>query len=255
MEFKLEIEKAEYRPIGNSWDGNTYLNQNWRFYHNDSTGSSAKANGTEYPFIPNRCQMIAPGTLFVTEQKKDITQFYAHFTISPNQTVAKPGVYEIDFDKSLQALLNAATQNMSKSDSSLFSDRGLSLVSSVCGYAFAQLPDSVFSPTKFDPRIQEAMTKMESAPHLAHSIEDMARELGLCRSAFIRLFKSQTGTSPYALLSEFRMTLAKELLAFGDESIETISQSTGFRDRFHFSRIFKQKTGTSPARFRKERRN
>lgn len=254
MDFKLEIEKAEYRPIGNSWDGNTYLNQSWRFYHNDSTGTAVKANGKEYPFSPERCQLIAPGTLFGTQQERDVSQFYVHFTISPNQAAAKPGVYEIDFDRTLNDLITTATQNMSNSDTSLFSARGLSLVSSICGYAFAQLPDSVFNPTKFDARIQEAMTQMESAPHQAHNIEDMARDLGLCRSAFIRLFKSQTGTSPYALLSEFRMTLAKELLAFGDESIETISQTTGFRDRFHFSRIFKKKTGTSPARFRKERR-
>lgn len=251
MHFKLEIEKAEFRPIGKSWDGNTYLSQNWRFYHNESPGTAIIIDGKKYIFTPNKCQIIAPGTLFLTEQKRDVTQLYSHFSVAPTRAISQRGLYEIEYDSILQSLVSNATQNMLKSDPSFFSGKGLSLMSSICSYAISQLPDEIFSPPKIDPRIQQAMTEMEANPHLPHNIESIAQKLGFSRSAFIRLFKIQTGTSPYSLLSDFRMTLAKEKLAFSDEAIESISQATGFRDRFHFSRFFKQRIGISPARYRK----
>ncbi|MBK1875920.1 AraC family transcriptional regulator [Pelagicoccus mobilis] len=251
MKFKLEIDKAEYIPIGNSWNGSTYLNHSWRFYHNNSSGTAVTIEGKRIPLSPQRCQILSPGTLFITDQSRNVTQFYVHFSVVPPYDPAQPGLFEIPFDGMLRDLIESAKHNMSKSDLHHFTPRGLSLVSSICCYAFAKLPDTVFEPAKLDRRIQLSMRKMEQSPQLPHTIEKLAQEAGLCRAAFIRLFKSQTGRTPYALLSEFRITEAKELLAFSDTPIDIISQKTGYRDRFHFSRQFKSKTGQSPAAYRK----
>ncbi len=84
------------------------------------------------------------------------------------------------------------------------------------------------------------------------SILDMAREAGLSRFHFCRIFKRYTGKSPKKFLCLMRLEKAKRLLQDSGKSISEISAGVGFDDLSNFIRYFKKYIGVTPSRYRKE---
>ena len=68
------------------------------------------------------------------------------------------------------------------------------------------------------------------------------------------LMKEYTGTTLHTYLTDYRMNEALKLLVNTDDSIETVSQSVGFKNPTHFCKIFKNKFGISPSAYRKASR-
>ena len=65
------------------------------------------------------------------------------------------------------------------------------------------------------------------------------------------LFKQETGVSPIHYAMERRLKKALVMLADLHNSIEEISQKTGFSNRYHFSKAFKSRYGVPPVQMRK----
>lgn len=82
-------------------------------------------------------------------------------------------------------------------------------------------------------------------------LDDLAAEFYLNKFYLTRLFKSQFGTSINAYIIHKRITKAKELLRFSDQSVEEIGQLCGVDDPAYFSRLFKKVEGTTPLSYRK----
>lgn len=78
------------------------------------------------------------------------------------------------------------------------------------------------------------------------SIEQLALQLGLCRSQLYRIFKQHTGLSPQRYLMEFRIRQACNLLANEHLSVKVTALSVGFNDPLYFSTVFRQFMGISP---------
>lgn len=66
-----------------------------------------------------------------------------------------------------------------------------------------------------------------------------------------RIFKKQFGVSVNHYIIYKRITMAKRLLRFSDNSIENISRECGIDDPGYFTRIFKKIEGVTPGEFRK----
>ncbi len=81
------------------------------------------------------------------------------------------------------------------------------------------------------------------------SVSSIAESLGLDRSYFSNLFKSDTGRSPNRYILELRMEKALELLSFEKYSVSVIAVSVGYKDLFSFSRAFKNYYGVPPQKF------
>ena len=81
------------------------------------------------------------------------------------------------------------------------------------------------------------------------TVEGMARNLGLDRSYFSRLFKAYTGRSPQEYLLDYRMTKAAELLLHNFSCAQTAVQ-VGYHDPVQFSRMFRKRYGVAPSRYR-----
>lgn len=89
--------------------------------------------------------------------------------------------------------------------------------------------------------------------HLNHkiSVRDLAEKVvHLSVSQFTRIFKEQTGFSPYDFVLIARLNKAKELLIKTDLSITEISEKTGFSRDSNFTTFFSTNTGISPRKFR-----
>ena len=65
-----------------------------------------------------------------------------------------------------------------------------------------------------------------------------------------RNFKEQYGTSIINYLLVTRITHAKQMLRFTDESVEEVGNACGITPLYYFSRIFKQIEGVSPLEYR-----
>lgn len=82
------------------------------------------------------------------------------------------------------------------------------------------------------------------------TVEDVAKSVHLSASQFSRIFKKQTGTSPYDYILSVRLTKAKELLKNTSLPISEIAYLTGFSSDSNFICFFKNNEGISPMKFR-----
>lgn len=84
------------------------------------------------------------------------------------------------------------------------------------------------------------------------SVEDIAKNLGLNRSYFSKLFKKITKKSPQDFLIQYRMNKACELLRSTKLPIAQIALLVGYGNPFHFTRAFKATWQLPPQKWRKK---
>ena len=100
--------------------------------------------------------------------------------------------------------------------------------------------------------INEAIAYIEKHYSESISVEDIARECGLNRTYFGKIFKLEIGQAPHVFLTTYRMIKATNLMLTTRLSISEISKSVGYENPLHFSRAFKKYYGISPANWKKE---
>lgn len=101
------------------------------------------------------------------------------------------------------------------------------------------------------PAIEKARRYAES--HLARplTVNDLARESGLSRFHFSRLFTEHTGLSPAAWLIEQRVKEVARLLRSTKLPLKAIATQCGFPNPNYLGRVFRQHTGLPPAAYRR----
>ena len=112
------------------------------------------------------------------------------------------------------------------------------------------LSDHVGIAAPNDKRLKRALEFMSH--HLAEpiSIDLLARESGVSKFHFVRLFQHATGSTPYRYLLAKRLEAARRLLAETDMAIADVAMRCGFPRANHFSTQFRSKFGLSPRDFR-----
>lgn len=82
------------------------------------------------------------------------------------------------------------------------------------------------------------------------TLDSIAERFFTNKYSLSRDFKEQFGTSIINYLLFTRITHAKQLLRFTDESVEEIGNRCGISPLYYFSRMFKQIEGISPMEYR-----
>jgi len=82
------------------------------------------------------------------------------------------------------------------------------------------------------------------------SLTDLAEITGFSKYYFMRMFKNETGKTPYHYYTDIKIEKAMELLKTNKYSITDICFFCGFKDHSHFSKVFKRKTGMTPSSFK-----
>lgn len=82
------------------------------------------------------------------------------------------------------------------------------------------------------------------------SIEHLANYLRMDPSQVYRIFKKNTGKSPYQYIAQLRIEKACDLLIKTDLSIREISEWMDFEYQSHFTKQFKNITGINPSEYR-----
>jgi AraC-like DNA-binding protein len=97
----------------------------------------------------------------------------------------------------------------------------------------------------YDGRLGKAITAIHEHPYKTWSLELLAKQAGMSRTRFADLFKKTVGQTPMDYLTDWRISLAQNLLLAG-KPIKHISTSLGYQNPSSFTRVFTKKIGQSP---------
>jgi AraC-like DNA-binding protein len=101
------------------------------------------------------------------------------------------------------------------------------------------------------PGIERARRYAEERLSRALSVDELAREAGLSRHHFSRLFARQHGLAPTAWLIEQRVKEAARLLRSTKLPLKAIAAQCGFPNANYLGRVFRRHTGVPPAAYRR----
>ena len=104
--------------------------------------------------------------------------------------------------------------------------------------------------TAVDSRIRRAIIMMRKDPAARIGVDELAREAGMSRANFFRVFESSTGVTPHVFLNVIKVELAIGTLLGSEEPLHVMSDRLGFTAPAHFTRFFRDHCSVSPSEFR-----
>ena len=120
---------------------------------------------------------------------------------------------------------------------------------------FAELlnPQSIKSKgeSDYEDSIQDIKNYIAENLNEKLNVQRLADMAHMSTSHFSRVFKQQTGFSPYDYVLITRLNKAKYLLQKTDMTVASIAYETGFNSESNFIYFFTENEGISPGKFRK----
>ncbi|TDD68987.1 AraC family transcriptional regulator, partial [Actinomadura darangshiensis] len=101
-----------------------------------------------------------------------------------------------------------------------------------------------------DPAIGEALRVLHEDPAHRWTVAALAAQAGMSRAAFAQRFAALVGRPPLGYLTDWRMTLAADLLRDTRHTVATVARQVGYQDPFAFSVAFKRARGHTPTAWR-----
>jgi AraC family transcriptional regulator, activator of mtrCDE len=103
-----------------------------------------------------------------------------------------------------------------------------------------------------DPRLHRALDALHQSPGRQWTLDALAAEAGLSRTAFAQRFSSVVGETPMNYLAGWRMQLADEQLRDRQRSVAQIAEALGYATEAAFRRAFKRIRGVPPGAVRRK---
>ena len=97
-----------------------------------------------------------------------------------------------------------------------------------------------------DETVGPALRAMHDSPGKPWTLAALARVAGVSRTTLATRFTRLVGTPPLTYLTDWRMTLATELLTGTTATVAAVARQVGYADAFGFSSAFKRFHGMSP---------
>jgi AraC-like DNA-binding protein len=102
-----------------------------------------------------------------------------------------------------------------------------------------------------DFRVRKCIRLMSESPGAEIELDTIARESGLSRPHFYRLFRAQTGVTPHLYLNTLIMEQALDAVVATDAPIADIGFDLGFSSQSGFTRFFAANVGMAPTDYRR----
>jgi AraC-like DNA-binding protein len=120
----------------------------------------------------------------------------------------------------------------------------------------AGLARSATAPAWFraasDPRLSPALEAIHAKPGEPWTVEDLARLSHMSRATFARVFHQALRQAPMKYLTDWRMTLARDLLLDQGTTLAEICSQVGYSSEYAFATAFRRHHGQPPGRWRQE---
>jgi len=98
--------------------------------------------------------------------------------------------------------------------------------------------------------INKVIDFLKSAYNYDFSLQQLSSIANLSPYHFLRIFKAETGKTPYNYLMDIKIENCKELLKGDQYSITEIALACGFNSPSHFSSVFKKRVGVTPSAYK-----
>lgn len=90
---------------------------------------------------------------------------------------------------------------------------------------------------------------LEKNIHRGLEIAEICDRFGISRTALMRKFCRETGTSIMAYFTDRKIQLAKQRIRESSDSFTVIAENLGFGSVHYFSKVFKSRTGVTPTEY------
>ena len=170
---------------------------------------------------------------------------YLHLRLEQNRSHAFQSVLD---------LLEAETAQPGMASSRLIS----CLYEALFVYAIRAYASSSAAPPKgwlaavSDKHLSRAIQAMHSGLDTNWSVESLAREARMSRSAFALKFKTVLGQTPLEYLTQWRMHRAGDMIRSNGTSFSEVASAVGYGSESSFSRVFKREIGVAPREYRRK---
>jgi AraC-like DNA-binding protein len=105
-----------------------------------------------------------------------------------------------------------------------------------------------------DPPIAAALAAIHADPAAPWTVETLAAEANLSRSAFAARFKAIVGESPLQYVQRWRMQRAAHLIDVGNLPLKIIIERSGYASEAAFRKAFQQWIGVLPGQYQTQRK-
>lgn len=102
-----------------------------------------------------------------------------------------------------------------------------------------------------DERIGGALALIHKMPERDWSVDQLARNVGMSRSAFSARFTDLVGESAMRYLTRWRLQLARAHLLESRDPLSVVAERFGYQSEAAFSRAFKRMFGAAPGSLRR----
>jgi transcriptional regulator GlxA family with amidase domain len=103
-----------------------------------------------------------------------------------------------------------------------------------------------------DPIVGKSLAILHSRVSHPWTIAELAKEVGLSRSALVERFTRFLSLPPMTYLTRWRLQLAARALTSTAHGTADIAADVGYESEAAFNRAFKREFGLPPARYRRE---
>lgn len=217
----------------------------WRIYWNSKGGAFIKNKTEELELCSDFVVAIPPKTQYSTRTEEGTDHFHVEFSVDHPYSLIKPGFLRFQ-SRPLLTMAKALATELKTIPRSYRLDLQVGIYLSEVLLAIP--PSQIPSCKELDFRVQNAINRLTVSPCVSN--EELAERLNMSRSAFLNLFRAETGTSPKKFSRQKRLEHSCCLLHFSEKSIDQIAEECGFCDRYHFSREFSREYKCGPAAFR-----
>jgi AraC-like DNA-binding protein len=135
-----------------------------------------------------------------------------------------------------------------------FSDEWEEIAVELAARALEMASDGKQYPTQSlaaEARVTRVVRMMENCPEQEHTLISLAREAGLSRYHFLRVFQQLTGVTPHQYLRRARLRRAAIRLLRDRAQVLEIAIDSGFGDLSNFNHAFRSEFGRTPGEYRK----
>ena len=132
------------------------------------------------------------------------------------------------------------------------------LYESLLLYAIRAYASSSAAPQKgwlaamSDKHLSKAIQAMRSGLEKNWSVESLAREARMSRSAFALKFRTVLGQTPLEYLTRWRMHKAGAMIRSDNTSFSEVASAVGYGSESSFRRVFRREMGVAPREYRRK---
>lgn len=213
------------------------------YYFED--GGTSVLNGIEYKIKKGYILFAKPGDIRYSHLP--FTCRFIHFTLSDECLISEfekiePFFYALN-DKNIEDTFISISRHLYSANE--FDN--ISACAELLLFLRSLIPDRAHCATS----TLQAKTFIKNNYHNNISTKSVADACFTSESYLYKLFKKEFNITPGEYITNYRISVARDLLAGTDLSLTDISSRCGFNSQSYFSYCFKKHTGLSPKDFRR----